>query len=51
MVRIIAKNADCFMHLFNNRIFRPKEKMAKDERNFFEILIYHSEPEVRSMAS
>jgi hypothetical protein len=35
----------------DERIFVPKEKLAKDEKNFFENLIFHSEMEVREMIS
>ena len=37
--------------LMDERIFVPKEKLAKDEKDFFENLIFHSEMEVREMIS
>jgi hypothetical protein len=37
--------------LMDERIFIPKDKLAKDEKDFFENLIFHSEMEVREMIS
>ena len=37
--------------MVDERIFVPAEKLEKDEKNFFEVLVFHTEPEIRQMAS
>ena len=51
LMKVVFVSVSNFEQLVELRIFRPQNKLLKDERNFFEMLIFHSESEVRNMTS
>jgi len=51
MLRVAFTNRATMKRMVDERIFVPAEKLEKDEKNFFEVLVFHTEPEIRQMAS
>ena len=51
ILRVAFSNKDTMTKMIEERIFVPEEKLEKDEKNFFEVLVHHEEPQVRQMAS
>jgi len=41
MLRVAFSNADSMSKLIDGRIFVPAPKLEKDEKNFFEVWVYH----------
>ena len=51
LIKILSQNLSCVETLFKQRVFRPEEKLGKDERNYFEMLATHQDRNVRELAS
>ena len=47
MLRVVFSNKDTMNKMIEERIFVPEDKLEKDEKNFFEVLVHHDEPQVR----
>jgi hypothetical protein len=39
------------MRVVNERVFLAPNKLGKDDKTFIEVIVFHSEPEVRESAS
>jgi len=44
MLRVVFSNKDTMNKMIEERIFLPEDKLEKDEKNFFEVLVHHDEP-------
>jgi hypothetical protein len=44
ILRVAFSNKDTMTKMIEERIFVPEEKLEKDEKNFFEVLVHHEEP-------
>jgi hypothetical protein len=51
LIRIMKLDSHTLMRVVNERIFPSADKLGKDDKTFVEIIVFHSEPEVRSSAS
>jgi hypothetical protein len=51
LIRIIKLDSNLFDRLICERVFPPKETLKKDENTFIEIIVFHSESEVRQAYS
>lgn len=47
LLQISGQNNKILIHLVNNRIL----KESPDEKSFFELLVFHQDPEVRTLCS
>ena len=43
MLRVAFTNRDTMLKMVNQRIFVSADRMGKDEKNFFEVLVHHNE--------
>jgi len=47
MLRVAFTNRETMLKMVNGRIFVSVDKIYKDEKNFFEVLIHHNESQIR----
>jgi hypothetical protein len=51
LMRTVKLDSNLMERLICERVFPPKESLAKDEKTFIEVIVFHSEDEVRQTYS